>query len=136
MGRASVSIMLNKTRCVLAVRSLKVAVPYYRDVLGMNIELEPPGWSFLSRDGFAVMLGECADSMAASDLGDHSYFAYVSVLDASALVEEFNSRAVEFIKPLSTEPWGMREFGIRTPDGHRIMFGQEIAASKLTPNSN
>ena len=22
--------------------------------------------------------------------------------------------------------WGMREFGIRTPDGPRIMFGQEI----------
>lgn len=24
------------------------------------------------------------------------------------------------------EPWGMREFGVRTIDGHRIMFGQEV----------
>lgn len=28
-------------------------------------------------------------------------------------------------QPPADEPWGMREFGIRTPDGHRIRFGQE-----------
>jgi len=27
---------------------------------------------------------------------------------------------------LADKPWGMREFGVRTPDGHRIMFGQEL----------
>lgn len=27
---------------------------------------------------------------------------------------------------MTEEPWGLREFGIRTPDGHRIMCGQEI----------
>jgi hypothetical protein len=27
------------------------------------------------------------------------------------------------VKPLRIEPWGMREFGIRTIDGHRMMFG-------------
>jgi len=30
---------------------------------------------------------------------------------------------VTVIKELRDEPWGMREFGIRTVDGHRIMFG-------------
>jgi len=24
----------------------------------------------------------------------------------------------------ATEPWGLREFSIRTPDGHRIRFGE------------
>jgi catechol 2,3-dioxygenase-like lactoylglutathione lyase family enzyme len=118
--------MLNKTRFVLAVHSLSASVAFYRDVLGMKIDFEPPGWCFLSRDNFAVMLGECPDALAARDLGDHSYFAYVTVSDAGALCQEFSSRAVEFIKPLNDEPWGMREFGIRTVDGHRIMFGQEI----------
>lgn len=32
----------------------------------------------------------------------------------------------EFVKPLRDEPWGMREFGLRTADGHRIMIGQEM----------
>lgn len=118
--------MLTKTRSVLAVHSLSASVPFYRDVLGMNIDFAAPGWCFLSRDNFAVMLGECPDSIPARELGDHSYFAYVTVVDAAALFQEFSSRAVEFIKPLTEEPWGMREFGVRTLDGHRIMFGQEL----------
>ena len=122
--------MLTKTRSVLAVHSLKVSIPFYRDVLGMNIDFEVPGWCFLSRDNFAVMLGECPDSIAPRDLGDHSYFAYVTVLDATRLFQEFGARAVEFIKPLTNEPWGMREFGVRTVDGHRIMFGQELGAGE------
>jgi len=35
----------------------------------------------------------------------------------------------ELIKELRSEPWGMREFGVRTVDGHRIMFGQEVATA-------
>ncbi len=120
--------MLTKTRSVLAVHSLKVSIPFYRDVLGMNIDFEVPGWCFLSRDNFAVMLGECSDSIAPRELGDHSYFAYVTVSDATRLFQEFSVRAAEFIKPLTTEPWGMQEFGVRTVDGHRIMFGQELEA--------
>jgi uncharacterized glyoxalase superfamily protein PhnB len=27
---------------------------------------------------------------------------------------------------LADKPWGIREFGVRAPDGHRIMFGQEL----------
>ena len=30
-------------------------------------------------------------------------------------------------KPLRTETWGMREFGIRTVDGHRVMVGSPVA---------
>jgi catechol 2,3-dioxygenase-like lactoylglutathione lyase family enzyme len=117
-----------KTRSVLAVRSLAVSVPYYRDVLGLKVEFEPPGWCFLSRGNFAVMLGECPDALAAGDLGDHSYFAYVTVADAAGLFREFSGKAVEFIKPLADEPWGTREFGVRTIDGHRILFGQDLNA--------
>ncbi len=28
---------------------------------------------------------------------------------------------------MAGEPWGMREFGLRTVDGHRIMIGHELA---------
>jgi hypothetical protein len=36
------------------------------------------------------------------------------------------SKGAELIKTLRSEPWGMREFGIRTIDGHRIMMGQDL----------
>jgi hypothetical protein len=29
---------------------------------------------------------------------------------------------------IADQPWGMREFSIVTPDGHRIAFGEELPA--------
>lgn len=123
--------MITKTRSVLAVQSLQVSVPFYRDLLGMRIDAEYPGWCFLSRGSFAIMLGECPDAPAARDTGDHSYFAYLTVADAKALFQEFTARAAGITKPLTDEPWGMREFGLRTPDGHRIMFGEDLDAREI-----
>ena len=34
----------------------------------------------------------------------------------------------EVTKSLRDEPWGMREFGLRTVDGHRLMIGSPIPA--------
>ena len=68
------------SRCVLAVRDLKVSTRYYIDVLGFKKDpIDAEGWSFLTRDTFRVMLGECADERPASELGNHSYFAYWNV---------------------------------------------------------
>ncbi|HXV07889.1 MAG TPA: VOC family protein [Burkholderiales bacterium] len=117
---------LTDLRCVLAVKDLAVSVAFYRERLGFNLDFEVPGWAFLSRDRFRVMLGECADAMAAHETGDHSYFAYVTVDGIDELYREFVEKGVLRVQDLSNKPWGMREFGVRTPDGHRIMFGQGI----------
>jgi uncharacterized glyoxalase superfamily protein PhnB len=72
------------------------------------------------------MAGECRDALAPAKLGDHAYFAYLAVDDIDALHAELERRNADFVKPLRDEPWGMREFGIRTVDGHRMMFGRMI----------
>ncbi len=56
-------------------------------------------------------------------LGDHSYFAYLEVDNIDQFHTTLVAKGVQLTKPLRSEPWGMREFGIRTIDGHRIMFG-------------
>jgi uncharacterized glyoxalase superfamily protein PhnB len=70
-----------------------------------------------------IMAGACPDAMPARETGDHSYFGYL-VVDS---VDEYHRRAMarkaEITKPLRDEPWGMREFGLRTVDGHRVMVG-------------
>jgi hypothetical protein len=33
----------------------------------------------------------------------------------------------EVTTPMRDEPWGMREFGLRTADGHRLMNGSRTA---------
>ena len=72
------------------------------------------------------MAGHCPDATPARDLGDHSYFAYLVVDDVDDYYKEVVSKGVELIKELRSEPWGMREFGLRTNDGHRIMVGQDL----------
>jgi uncharacterized glyoxalase superfamily protein PhnB len=116
------------SRSVLAVRDLKASTRFYMDVLGFKRDFGDgsDGWSFLSRDNFKVMLGECPDETPASELGNHSYMAYLIVDDVDALHRELGERGADVLSPPASEPWGMREFGVRTPDGHRIRFGEPI----------
>lgn len=116
-----------ETRYVLAVPNLEASMQYYRDVLGFELFVQPPGWAYLRRDALIVMLGECPDALPVSELGDHSYFAYIVVADAAALYTEFKDKGANILKPLQTEPWEMKEFAIITIDGHRLMFGEYIS---------
>jgi uncharacterized glyoxalase superfamily protein PhnB len=113
-------------RFVVAVRDLRRSTQYYLSVLGLAMDFEAPGWSFLSRGSFRVMLGECTDAIPAGELGDHAYYGYITVPDVDALYAEYQRSGAAFTQPLASKPWGMREFGIRTVDGHRLMFGQEL----------
>jgi len=116
------------SRCVLAVRDLEASTRFYIDVLGFNRDFGDgsDGWSFLSRDNFKVMLGECPQEKPASEIGDHSYVAYLVVEGVDELHREVVARGAQVISPIESQPWGMREFSVHTPDGHRIRFGEPI----------
>lgn len=111
---------------VLAVHDIKVSAAFYVDKLGFEVVMEPDGWIFVKRDNVMIMLGECPDEVPAHDLGNHSYFAYLRVDDADAWHAELAARGVEFAHPIGSKPWGMREFGITTVDGHRLMIGHTL----------
>lgn len=116
------------TRYVLAVKDLQKSAEYYKSVLGFETWWQGDGWHFLKRDTFMVMLGECPDDRSAFETKNHSYFAYIDVDNIDALYEEFQSKKVEILREITDQPWGQREFPIRTIDGHRIMFGQAISS--------
>jgi uncharacterized glyoxalase superfamily protein PhnB len=117
------------SRCVLAVRDLKASTQYYTHVLGFDRDpIEADGWSFLTRDNFKVMLGECPDEKPAAELGDHSYFAYWYLDGLDQFYEEIAARGAEILSAPANKPWGLREFALRTPDGHRITCGEPLRA--------
>ena len=119
--------MIQRSMYVIAVPDFDRSIPFYRDALGFEIrEIGDPGWRMYVRDDCRVMAGECVDAIPPSELGDHSYYAYFVVDDIEAEHRRVTDYGAELIKPLRDEPWGMREFGVRTSDGHRIMIGQEI----------
>lgn len=117
---------LKHVRSVLAVKDLPVSVTFYRDKLGFTIDFEVDGWCFLSRGSFKLMLGHCPNEVPASQINDHSYFAYIWVNGIDELHEEFRTRGLASLPAPESKPWGMREFMVTTPDGHRIMFGQDL----------
>jgi uncharacterized glyoxalase superfamily protein PhnB len=118
------------SRCVLAVRDLKKSTQFYTDVLGFRRDFGDgsDGWSFLSRDNFKLMLGECPDEKPATALGNHSYFVYLTVEGIDQLHQEIAKRGAQILSEPKDEPWGLREFSVGTPDGHRIRFGEPIPA--------
>jgi predicted enzyme related to lactoylglutathione lyase len=116
------------SRFVLAVNNLRKSTDFFMDILGFTRDFgdESDGWSFLSRGNVRVMLGECVGETPAGELGNHSYFAYMNVRDADKVHAEIVARGgIPWALPVN-KPWNIREFGITTPDGHRIVFGQTL----------
>ena len=114
---------------VLAVHDVRRAAAFYVGALGFEIVAEPEGWIFVCKDQTLIMLGECPDDMEASELGCHSYFAYLRVDDLAAWhARALGSGLAANVSTIADEPWGMREFLVTSPDGHRIKIGQESSA--------
>jgi len=112
---------------VLAVHNVRKSAQFYVGMLGFHIAHEDPSWIFVARDHCVIMLGECPNDVAPSELGSHNYFGYWRIDDVDAYHAELESKGLADLDSISDQPWGMREFGIRTPDGHRITVGQNVS---------
>lgn len=102
----------------LPVPDIEQARDFYVDYLGLDVEEMNLGWvaRFQSRDGRAVVQLVTRDATAA-----HDSVISVHVGDqVDAAYEEAQRRGFEIVHPLTTEPWGIRRFFVRAPDGNVI----------------
>ena len=119
---------LTDVRFTLAVPDLARSTDYYTSVLGLRIDFEAPGWSFLSRGRFRVMLGECTEATPPKELGDHSWYGYVTVSDARA-VHRIPARRRR-VHPASVGQ-AMGHAGIRHPHDRRA--SPDVRAGAFEP---
>ena len=117
-----------KTQHVLAVNDFDAAVKYFTEKLGFSLNNTIGGWAFLQLDEFHLMVGDCRGEVPARDTNNHALFAYVNCEGIDSLYDQYRNKGVRFNQTISDKPWGLREFGVETPEGHRIMFGQTISA--------
>jgi catechol 2,3-dioxygenase-like lactoylglutathione lyase family enzyme len=102
----------------LSVADLAEARDFYVDFLGLSVEGFDLGWvvNLQSPDGRAVVQLVTRDETAqvksaiSVHVGDEVEAAY----------EEAERRGFEIVHPLTTEPWGVRRFFVRAPDGNVI----------------
>jgi uncharacterized glyoxalase superfamily protein PhnB len=110
---------------VLAVHDLEISGSWYQDVLGAELDdVDPGNWRFCRVGAVTFMLGRCPDAPSAREIGDHNYLAYLHVDDVDGFYRRAVEHGADVLKPPRDEPWGMREFALRSPDGHRFMLGQ------------
>ena len=102
----------------LSVPDIGDARDFYVDYLGLTIEGLNLGWVARSRspDGEAAVQLVTRDATAPLNsvmsvaVGDGIEEAY----------EETKRRGFEIVYPLTKEPWGIRRFFVRAPDGNVI----------------
>ncbi len=107
---------------MLAVHDAARSAEWYHDALGTE-NTDIGGWVFCRLDSVVFRLGTCPDVIEARDIGDHRYVSYLQVDNVDAFYERAVAAGATLPKTLRTEPWGMREFAMQTPDGHRMTFG-------------
>jgi predicted enzyme related to lactoylglutathione lyase len=116
---------------VLAVHDLDREADWFMRVLGCRrSEPDPGNWVSCSAGTVTFMLGRCPDALQATDLGDHSFFAYLTV----DCLDDYHARAIaeeaEILKPPTNEPWGRREMAVRTIEGFRLMLSERTGAEQ------
>ncbi|MGI9430758.1 MAG: VOC family protein [Myxococcota bacterium] len=117
------AIELLSFRPNLLVRDVSRAIGFYRDVLGMEVHAAPPDGSF------AMLGGHGAAEVAlvrheAPQPGE----AYLYVRGVESLLQRCQEAGFEITRSLATQPWGLRDFVVRDPDGHSIGIGERVDA--------
>lgn len=123
---------------VLFAANIEPCVKFWTERLGFQKTAEVPegntiGFAMLEKDGIEVMY----QSYASADKDNASTgplvrkgpsFLYVEVSDLDSIARAMNG--AEIAIPMRTTFYGMKEFGVKDPAGHVIMFAQRSEAAK------
>lgn len=118
------------------VRSVPVALAFYRDQLGFDITFQGPSeddifFGIVQRGMAMIMMKDIGVDPVPNYTRDIKkgiarWDAYLYVPDPDALVAEFESKGVEFFTPIQNNDDGLRGFEIKDADGYLLYFGRMI----------
>ena len=102
----------------LPVADIGAARGFYTDYLGLNVEDLNLGWvaRYGSPDGRAFVQLVTRDATSPQD----SVISVHVGSDVDEAYAEAQRRGYEIVHPLTHEPWGVRRFFVRAPDGNVI----------------
>lgn len=106
------------------------SVDWFVDVLGFDRPTlwgDPPEFAMPKRDGFIVMLQQCPEVAVAPHGAADCWDAYFWIEDVDDYCAELRDRGAEIAEgPVDRPHYGMRELTVRSPDGHLLVFAEDI----------
>jgi predicted enzyme related to lactoylglutathione lyase len=105
----------------LEVSNLQPTVGHLVDVFGFEVEVheEEMGLALLHRGSVGLAVVRTANPAV-----NETTSAYIGVTEVETLHATSVDRGAKVVNPLTDHPWGLRDFVVEVPGGHRLAFGE------------
>jgi DNA-binding transcriptional MerR regulator len=106
----------------LPVSDMERSIAYYQEALGLRL-----AWRTVDGGLAALASGEIETLLLVpwkASSPPPTYSGYVYVEDPDALCAEYQQAGALVVDPVASRPYGMRDFVVTDPDGHRFTLGR------------
>jgi DNA-binding transcriptional MerR regulator len=106
----------------LPVSDMERSIAYYQEALGLRL-----AWRTADGGLAALASGEIETLLLVPwkhSSAPPTYSGYVYVEDPDALCAEYQQAGARVVDPVASRPYGMRDFVVTDPDGHRFRLGR------------
>jgi predicted enzyme related to lactoylglutathione lyase len=108
----------------LEVLDLEPTVGFLRNVLDFEVDVEEVemGLVLLHRDAVGLAVVRTANPAV-----NETTACYIGVTDVDGLYDRCEHRGAKVVAALTDHPWGLRDFVVEIPGGHRLALGERVA---------
>lgn len=127
--------MIAYAATIVPVRNVAATIAFYRETLEFEESAiaEDASFGIVKHGPAAVQLVHC-DNEDVLKVTGKNISIYLSVKGVQALHERLKEKLIKLpedrYRPLFDQPYGMREFHVKDPDGCLLFFGEEIAEGR------
>lgn len=118
---------LSHIAVILPLQEITAGLNFFVQSLGFRIHFQtenPVDYAVVKRDGITINLSLVEEAVPAPA----SNSAYIFCQDIRDLFEEYRDKGVPFTEPLNLTDYGMLEFVLELPSGHRLAFGEGMTS--------
>jgi catechol 2,3-dioxygenase-like lactoylglutathione lyase family enzyme len=111
----------------ILVDDLDAAKGFYNAFLGFDVAMDEPGFvMFASPSNRTAQITAADANTPALDRGISEAQVSVKVEDVDALHAKAVAQGLDIVYPLTDEPWGIRRFFVKAPDGTVINVAMHL----------
>lgn len=122
--------VLRMAEAQLFVSDFDASCEFFTSKMGFDVAFaygEPPFYGQVKRDDAHLNLRHVDEPVFVGDIREREQLLSASIgVDTAAelrqLFTDYQSAGVSFHQPLKLEPWGVRTFIVRDPDGNLLLF--------------